>query len=412
MERIRPLTAGLVTALVGFTSSFTVVLAGLRAAGANEAQAASGLLTVSVLMGLVGIWASVRFRMPISIAWSTPGAALLVATGRPAGGFGVAVGAFIVCGALIAVTGLVPTLRMWVLAIPRPIANALLAGVLLELCIVPVTTLRDRPLLAAPIILTWLALSRLARRWAVPATMAVAVLEIVAEAGRSHLGGGSLGPSLALTVPRFDLATVTLGVSLFIVTMASQNVPGIAVLDSFGYAAPVRPVLVVTGSVTTLGAALGGHVINLAAISAALCAGPDAHPDRGRRWQASAAAGGCYLVFGFAAGALSRLVAVAPAGLVETVAGLALLSSLGAALAAGMAADSAAAARPGMREAAVATFLVTASGVSVAGVGSAFWGLASGLVLAAVLLAGGQRGAGGQRPSTRFMAPATSDGRP
>jgi benzoate membrane transport protein len=414
MERAQPLTAGLITALVGFTSSFTVVLAGLRAAGASEAQAASGLLTVSVLMGLLGIWASIRFRMPISIAWSTPGAALLLATGDPAGGFGVTVGAFIVCGAMIALTGVLRPLRTWVLAIPKPIANALLAGVLLELCVVPVTTLRERPLLAAPIVLTWVVLFRLARRWAVPAAMAVAVFEIVAEAGRAGIHGHALAPSLSLTVPRFDLATLTLGLSLFIVTMASQNVPGIAVLDSFGYVAPVRPVLLATGGATVLGAALGGHVVNLAAISAALCAGPQAHPDRGRRWLASATAGVCYLVFGCAAGVLATLVALAPSGLVETVAGLALLSTLGAALAAAMAEDVATApAGGGRREAAVATFLITASGISVAGVGSAFWGLLAGIALVVAFGAWPRSACGRpQRPSTRLTAPATSDGRP
>ncbi|MGX7679527.1 benzoate/H(+) symporter BenE family transporter [Jatrophihabitans sp. DSM 45814] len=382
MERTQPLVAGAITALVGFTSSFTIVLAGLRAVGASERQAASGLFTVCVIMGILAIWAGVRTHIPVSIAWSTPGAALLLATGMPDGGFGTAVCAFLVRGCAIILTGLIAPLRGLILAIPKPIANALLAGVLLELCLVPVTTVRHQPGLALPIVLTWLILFRLARRWAVPAAMLVALTEIVARAGDSRLGDHSIVASLTFTAPHLSVQAVTLGLSLFIVTMASQNVPGIAVLDGFGYPVPVRGVLLETGIGTVVGATLGGHVVNLAAISAALCAGPDAHPDRDRRWVASAFAGFCYLTFGFGAAILSALVAVAPAGLVETVAGLALLGTLGASLAAAtqQVLDGQG---QGCRDAAVVTFLVTASGVSIGGIGSALWGLAAGLVMLA-----------------------------
>jgi benzoate membrane transport protein len=381
MGRLQPVLAGVITALVGFTSSFTVVLAGLRAVGADRAQAASGLLTVTVIMGVLAIWISVRRRLPISIAWSTPGAALLVATGALRGGFGAAVTAFAICGLLIICTGAFPPLRRLVLAVPRPIANALLAGVLLELCVVPVTTLKDRPGLAAGIIGTWLVFMRFARRWAVPAAMAVALAEIVASANSTQLAGLSFTPTLTLTRPVFTAAAVTLGISLFIVTMASQNVPGIAVLEGFGYQVPIRSVLVETGAGTVIGAALGGHVVNLAAISAALCAGEDAHPDRSRRWIASSTAGLCYIVLGFGAALLSAIVAVAPPGLVETVAGLALLGTLGSSLAVAVGEDLARGTQ--YRDAAVVTFLVTVSGISVAGVGSAFWGLVAGLLFAA-----------------------------
>lgn len=381
MGRLQPVLAGVITALVGFTSSFTVVLAGLRSVGADRDQAASGLLTVSVIMGVLAIGISVRRRIPVSIAWSTPGAALLVATGAPHGGFGAAVTAFAICGVLIICTGLFAPLRRLVLAVPKPIANALLAGVLLELCVVPVTTLKDRPALAAGIIGTWLVFMRFARRWAVPAAMAVALAEIIASANSTQLAGLSYAPTLTLTRPALSVAAVTLGVSLFIVTMASQNVPGIAVLEGFGYEVPIRSVLVDTGAGTVVGAALGGHVVNLAAISAALCAGPDAHPDRGRRWIASSTAGACYIVLGLAAAPLSAIVAVAPAGLVETVAGLALLGTLGSSLAAAVGEDLVRGTR--YRDAAIVTFLVTVSGISVAGIGSAFWGLLAGLLFAA-----------------------------
>jgi benzoate membrane transport protein len=376
MERLRPWLAGVVSALVGFSSSFTVVLAGLRAVGGSEQQAASGLLTASVLMGVAGIVLSARHRIPISVVWSTPGAALLAASGVLHGGFATAVAGFGICGLLIIASGLLRPLRLAVEAIPAPLANGLLAGVLLKLCVVPATTLVHAPGDAAPVIATWLILGRVARRWAVPAAMAVAVIEIALHAGgRLAASGHSLLPTLSLTAPRLSLQALTLGVSLFVVTMASQNVPGLTVLKGYGYRPPVAEALAGTGAATVAGAVLGGQVINLAAITAALCAGPDAGEDVRRRWLASVSAGGCYVLLGLAAGLLSALAAVAPLGLVGTVAGLALLPTLGAALAA---ATTESKTTPGTREASVIAFLVTASGVVVGGVGSPFWGLIAG----------------------------------
>ena len=403
MERLQPILAGVITALVGFTSSFTVVLAGLRAVGADQAQAASGLLTVTVIMGLMTIWFSVRRKLPISIAWSTPGAALLLATGHVHGGFGAVISAFLICGLLIVCTGLFAPLRRLVLAVPKPIANALLAGVLLELCLVPVTTMKERPAMAAAIIATWLLFLRFARRWAVPAAMGVALIEIISSANSAQLSHLSFAPTLTLTRPALDVTAITLGISLFVVTMSAQNVPGIAVLEGFGYDAPVRPILTGTGLGTMFGAVFSGHVVNMAAISAALCAGPDAHPNRNRRWIASTTAGIILVVFGFAAALLSALVAVAPAGLVESVAGLALLGTLGSALAAAVVADPDGGTRN--RDAAIITFLVTASGISLAGIGSAFWGLVAGLVFATIFMARRRRPASDAPVASAAAAP-------
>jgi benzoate membrane transport protein len=369
-------SAGLVTALVGFTSSFTVVLAGLRAVGASPAQAASGLLALSVVMGLSAIVLSRRYRMPISIAWSTPGSALLVATGHLAGGFGAAVGGFLVCGGLIVLSGVIGPLRRLVERVPSPLANALLAGVLVQLCIAPVTTLVHQTGYAVPVVLTWLVLYRFARRWATPTALLVALGAIVISARRHHAHVGSFAPQLQLTGPHLNTASVALGVSLFVVTMASQNLPGIAVLDSFGYRPPLAPLLRDTGVATAVVAPFGGHAINLAAISAALCAGPDGGPDPARRWRAAAIAGVAYVGLGLAAGLLTALVAVAPAGLVETVAGLALLPTLGTAL-------NNAATDPDYRLPAAVTFLTTVSGITVAHIGAPFWGLLAGLALTA-----------------------------
>lgn len=371
--RLQPVLAGVVTALVGFASSFTVVLAGLRAVGADQAQAASGLLALCVGTGCCAVWLGLRHRMPLAIAWSTPGAALLVATGPVPGGWPAAVGAFLLAGALIAAAGLVPALGRAVAAIPAPIASAMLAGVLLPLCTAPVRALVEVPRLAGPVVLAWLLLHRLARRWAVPGALAVAVSAIALTApGPVH---ARLAPSVALTAPAWTLpAVVGLALPLFLVTMAAQNVPGVAVLAGYGYRAPLGSALRVTGLASVLGAPAGGHALNLAAITAALAAGPDAHPDPDRRWIASVTAGIGMALLGLGAGLATALVLLSPPVLVEAVAGLALLGALAGAV-------SAAVAEPAGREAAVVTFVVTASGVSLLGVGGAFWGLVAGWLM-------------------------------
>ena len=373
----QPVAAGIVTAIVGFTSSFAVVLAGVSAVGATEAQAASALLVLSVTMGLAAIGLGLRYRMPISIAWSTPGAALLVSTGALDGGFAAAVGAFAICGALLLLTGVVPALRAAVTAIPSSLANALLAGALLTLCLSPVTAVVDDPAAAVPVVIVWALLTRFARKWAVPGALAAA-LTVIAISHDGTLAADALAPRLAVVAPHVDLQAVTLGIGLYIVTMASQNIPGVAVLSTFGYRAPLRPALIVTGAGTALGSVFGGHAINLAAISAALCAGPDADPDPDRRWIASVTAGIAYVALGCGAGLVTSVAGIAPPGLIEAVAGLALLGTLGAALA-GALAD------PTHRDAAVATFVVMVSGISVLGIGSACWALIAGLALTAVL---------------------------
>jgi benzoate membrane transport protein len=366
----RPLLAGVVTALVGFGGAFTVVLTGLRAAGASEGQAASGLLAVCLGSGIVAVVLGLRTRQPISIAWSTPGAALLISAGTPAGGFAAAEGAFLLCGALIVVAGLVRPLGRLIAAIPAPLASAMLAGVLLDLCLAPVRALHDVPLVAAPVIVVWALLTRFARPWAVPGALVVAVAGIALTG--AGLSGVAVAPRLEWTAPTFDAATlVSIGLPLFLVTMASQNVPGMAVLAQFGFRPKLRGILVSTGLATLAGAPFGGHAVNLAAISAALAAGPDAGPDPDRRWIASITAGIGLAVLGLGAGLATALLLLSPPVLVEAVAGLALLGALAAAV-------SSAVAEPSGREAAVVTFVVTAAGVGFAGIGSAFWGLLAG----------------------------------
>jgi benzoate membrane transport protein len=374
----QPVLAGVVTAVVGFTGAFSVVLAGLDAAGASERQAASGLLVLCVAQGVVAIWLGLRYRMPISLAWSTPGAALLISAGVPTGGWPAAVGAFAVSGALIVLTGAWRRLGDLIAAIPAYLASAMLAGVLLPICLAPARALVEIPLLVAPAVLTWAVLMRFARRWAVPAAIAVAVAAIVVDQSGVP-GTGALGvPQLAVTTPAFTAgALVGIAVPLFLVTMASQNLAGMAVLASYGYRPPLRPILLSTGVATVAGAPFGGHAINLAAITAALAAGPDAGPDRERRWIASVTAGALYVAIGAFAGFVTAFVAAAPPLLIQAIAGIALLGALGGALTAAMADERG-------RDAAVVTLVVSASGITVLGASAPFWGLMAGLALYAL----------------------------
>ncbi|MGN6324772.1 benzoate/H(+) symporter BenE family transporter [Pseudolysinimonas sp.] len=370
----QPIVAGVVAAISGYTAAFAIVVAGLRAVGATPAEAGSGLLILTVFQGLLTIVMSLRFRQPLSFAWSTPGAALLVAAKGTTGDFRVAVGAFLLCGVLLVITGVWPWLARTMTRIPRPIASAMLAGILLPICLAPVHAAVRLPLLALPAILVWLVLLRLAPRWAVLGAVVSATVAIVAT--QPHLAGARLLPTLAFVLPSFDpLVLVSIGIPLYVVTMAGQNVPGFAVLRTFGYdTPPARGMLAASGAATVVGSFLGAHALNLSAISAALVAGPEAHPDRDRRWIAAFVCGVAYLVIAPLSGAATALVSASAPVLIEAVAGLALLGALvGAIVAAFEESDD--------RLVALVTFLVVAAGIQVAGIGAAFWGLVVGGVV-------------------------------
>lgn len=373
MERRRVALAGVTTALVGFASSSAVVLAGLQAAGASPAQAASGLVALCLTQALGMLWLVQRTKLPVVLAWSTPGAALLAAGTVPDGGWPAAVGAFAIAGVLIVLTGLWPALARAVAAIPATIAQAMLAGVLVALCLAPVRALVDQPLDILPIVLVWLVLIRFAPTWASPAAFAVGLIVLGVEAALHGGVDGPVLPALELVPPAFTWqAAVGIALPLYVVTMASQNVPGSAVLASYGYRVPWRESMVVTGVGTLAGAPFGGHAINLAAITAALAASPDTHPDPSQRWRAVRVSALVYLVLAALSTALTTLVGVAP-GVLAAVAGLALLPTLASSLRAAMAEE-------GGRIPPVITFVVAASGISVLGVGAAFWALLAGLI--------------------------------
>lgn len=369
----QPIGAGIVGAITGFASSLAIVIAGLHAVGASDADAASGLLVLTIFQGLLCIVFGLWYRLPLSFAWSTPGAALLVAASATTGDFRAAVGAFIVCGLLLTLTGLWPWLARAMTRIPKPIASAMLAGILFPICLAPVLAAVELPYLAIPIVLVWLVLARLAPRWAVPGALVATIIAVAISGEAAELQPGSLLPVLTVTWPVFDPAVIVgLGVPLYIVTMAGQNVPGFAVLTTFGYPhPPARAMLTGTGVATLASTLFGGFALNLAAITAAMMAGPDAHPDRDRRWVATVACGIAYLVLGLGAGAAASLVSVTPPLIITTIAGLALFGAFGTAAASALE-------EPATRVVAVITFLVVASGVAFAGIGSAMWGLVVG----------------------------------
>ena len=375
---LQPVSTGLLAAIVGFASTFTIVLQGLTRVGATPAQAASGLLAICVLQGVMSIGLSLWRREPISIVWSTPGSALMIATGLPAGGYPAAVGALLFAAALIVVAGVWSPFGRLVGAIPKSLAGAMLAGILFGLCLAPVKAMTEVPALAAPIVLAWALAWRFARPYAVPAALLVTIAVVVFVAKLPPGAFAGSWPQPAFTPPSLVWATLgSLGLPLFIVTMASQNVPGLAVLQANGYRPRIGPIFVATGLGSAVTALLGGPLMNLAAITAALCAGPDAHADPARRYWSTVVAGLAYVALGLGAGAAAVLVTASPPLLIQAVAGLALLGSLAGALATALGDER-------ERLPAIVTFAVAASGIVVAGIGAPFWALAAGGVLLAL----------------------------
>lgn len=378
---IQSIFMGVLTALVGFGSAFAVVLLGLRGVGASEAQAASGLMAVSVAMGLCAIFLSLKDRIPVWIAWSTPGAALLATAGVPEYGFAEAVGAFIVSGVLISVAGLVGPLTRAVSAIPAPLASAMLAGILLSLCIAPFEAIAFDPALGLPIFGAWAFTYMIAPRLAIPAAF-VAFIGVLSfgielpESGWAVLASSAV-PKPELVAPVFTISSaLNISVPLFIVTMASQNIPGLAVLKTNKF--PLKPGLwfTTTGVFSVLGAPLGGHAVNLAAITAAMTASPEAHPEKSKRYWAAVVAGAVSVVLGLCAGLVTAFVTLAPSILIEAVAGVALITTFLSAIQSAFEDETS-------RLAAGTTFLMTASGITILGVSGAFWGLVTGILILA-----------------------------
>ena len=366
-------SAALIATVAGVGGTLPIVLAAAQAVGASEAEASSWVSGLGIATAASALFLSLRYRMPIITAWSTPGAALIASTsGVP--GMGAAVGAFVLAAVLVLLTAAIRPLARLIQRIPTSIAAAMLGGILLRLVIAMIEQVPHQPLLVLSIIALFLVV-----RHVVPTLASLVVL--AAGALLAWMLGlvkaiPSLGVStLVLEVPAWDAATlIGLGVPLYLVTMASQNLPGFAVLRASGYHPPTQPVLAATGAASLATAFVGAHTSNLAAISAALCTGPEAHPDPAKRWMAGvfyALWWGLIALFG---ASLVGLFGALPPALLMTVAGTALLGSTASALGAALGAEK-------DRLAAVGTLAVTASGVTLMGVGSAFWGLILGLLV-------------------------------
>ena len=375
--------AGFVTVLVGFASAAVIVFQAAGAVGATEAQVGSWMLALGLGMGLTCTLLSLRYRAPIVTAWSTPGAALLVTSGA---GLSIeeATGAFLVSAALITLVGFSGWFERAMDRIPVPIASGMLAGVLLRFGLGLFTAMSTQMLLALAMFLAYLAARRLAPRYAVIMALLVGVAIALVQ-GLLHVDAVRLALARPVRVtPRFTPgAVVGVALPLFVVTMASQNVPGVAVIRASGYTVPISPLIGWTGLANLVLAPFGGFSVNLAAITAAICMGREAHEDPRRRYVAAVFAGIFYLIVGIFGATVVALFLAFPAELVAVIAGLALLATIGNGLASAVGSEN-------QREPALVTFLVTASGIAPAGIGSAFWGLVAGVMTLAILRAAGR----------------------
>lgn len=371
--RLSIATSATVAVLVGFGGTVALVVEAARAVGTDPVQTGSWIAGICLATAVASIVLSSWHKIPIIAAWSTPGAALLAALPAPIG-MEAAAGAFVLAAGLILLTALVRPLGDLVARLPTAIAAAMLAGVLLRFVVAVAAAVPASPALVLPLVALFL-LVRLVSPMAAVLVVLVAGVALAAALGLMQPIGAGLEPTeLALIVPHLSFEVMLgVGLPLYLVTMASQNLPGFAVIRAAGYVPPARSTLAVTGAMALVTAPLGAHTTNLAAITAALCTGPDVHPDPARRWPVGVVYGVLYLLLALFAGSLVGIVTALPVALVTAVAGLALLAPLTGALAAAMEV-------PGRRLAAVLTLAVTASGVTLGGVGSAFWGLAAGLL--------------------------------
>lgn len=364
--------AGFVAVLVGFTSSVAIVFQAAQALGATAAQTSSWMWALGLGMGITSLGLALWTRQPVLTAWSTPGAALLAGTAGIS--MPEAIGAFLVCGALIMLFGVTRWFEKLMDRIPLAVAAALLAGVLARFGLDAVLTVKSAPLMVLLMAGAYLLAKRLLPRYAVPCVLLTGIV-VAALQGRIHLAEVHWAWAQPVwTTPSFSLAAlVGVALPLFLVTMASQNLPGVAAQRASGYQTPVSASITVTGLASFVLAPFGGYAFNLAAITAAICMGREAHEDPAKRYTAAVMAGVFYIAVGLAGGAVVGLLAAFPRELVAAVAGLALLGTIAGGLSTALKDEQ-------HRDAAILTFLVTLSGLNLLGIGSAFWGVVAGSV--------------------------------
>ena len=368
-------TAGFVAVLVGFTSSVAIVFQAALAFKATPEQLTSWMWALGLGMGLCSAIPSLWLRKPVMVAWSTPGAAVLATAGL-AGGFSMneAVGAFMACAMLITLFGVTGWFERVMNRIPIAIASALLAGVLARFGLQAFTAAQTALPLVVLMLLSYLLLKRFLLRYAVPVTLLIAIIYVaINDLFLPAKVIFELAKPVFVTPIFTWSAMVSLALPLFIVTMASQNLPGVAAIKAAGYDMPLSKIITMTGLAALVLAPFGAFALNLSAITAAICMGREAHPDPAKRYTAAVSCGAIYIVIGLLGGAFIGVLMSFPKELIAAIAGLALLGTIGNGLALAVQDES-------HREAAIITFLVTLSGVVIAGVGSAFWGVVAGTV--------------------------------
>jgi benzoate membrane transport protein len=366
--------AALAAVVIGFASTILILMQAAQSIGATLAQQASMAAILCFMMAATTLVLCWRYKMPMLTAWSTPGAALIVGSAQGVS-YQAALGAFVFAGAVMVVTGLVRPLERAIERMPPSIAAAMLAGVLLSYVLKVPSAAIAAPFMVLPLVITFFSVRMIYPMYAVPV---IVVLGLAIAALSSSMGAGCCAlviTPLTFATPQFEWPVmVGLGVPLYLVTMASQNLPGFAVMRASGYQPPVSGALVVTGLGSMLAAPFGGHAVNMAAITASLVTGPDAHPDPAQRWKMAYPYFVIYVLVGLAAMSFVTILGALPKELVAAIAGLALFAPLMSGMSA-MVKDRADV------EAAMVTFLVTASGVTLFGVGAAFWGLVAGMVV-------------------------------
>ncbi|HCM7225753.1 TPA: benzoate/H(+) symporter BenE family transporter [Klebsiella aerogenes] len=377
---IPTLLAGFVAVLVGYASSAAIIWQAAAAAGADAGQIAGWMTALGLAMGVSTLVLTLWRKVPILTAWSTPGAALLV-SGLQGATLAQAVGIFVFANALILLCGVTGLFARLMKIIPHSLAAAMLAGILLRFGLQAFGSLQDNLLLCGGMFAAWLLCKALYPRFAVVAALAAGGVIALLTGALSPVANDMVFVAPQWITPQFTPSLLlSVGVPFFLVTMASQNAPGLATIQASGYRVPVSPLIVFTGALALLFSPFGVYSVCIAAITAAICQSPDAHPDADKRWLAAAAAGFFYLLAGLFGGSITALMAALPPVWIQMLAGLALLGTISGSLYQALGHES-------ERDAAVVTFLVTASGVTLAGVGSAFWGLVLGSISYALLTA-------------------------
>ncbi len=370
--RLSIVTSAVVAALVGFGSTIAIIIAAAQAVGADAAQTSSWVASLCLATAAISGILSIRYRIPVVAAWSTPGAALIAASSGIS--IHAAVGSFLLAGALIVLAAFIKPFGRLIERIPTPIAAAMLAGILIRFVMAVFESAQAAPGLVLPLVGIFLVVRLYNAAFAVLAVLFVGLGLAFGGGLAQPLAAGLSLSSLTFIEPAWEpTALIGLGIPLFLVTMASQNLPGFAVLRASGYAPPSRPILAVSGLASVVTAFFGAHTSNLAAISAAICTGPDTHPDPAKRWMVGPFYTLCYLIIAAFSAALIGLIAALPPELIRTVAGLALMGAFAGALSSALSENS-------KILPAVLTLAVTASGLTLLGIGSAFWGLAAGLL--------------------------------